>query len=93
MLSRSTEDKDRKDQKPQLSDLRDSGAIEQDADVVAMLYREGYYNRDDKDVERSAELIIGKQRNGPTGSIPLIFEGEFTKFSDADPRHNQTPQN
>jgi replicative DNA helicase len=81
-LSRRTEDKGRKDNKPQLSDLRDSGAIEQDADVVAMLYREGYYNREDPDLQKKAILIIGKQRNGPTGDINLIFEGEYTKFSD-----------
>jgi replicative DNA helicase len=82
-LSRRTEDRGRKDNRPQLSDLRDSGAIEQDADVVAMLYREGYYNREDLDVAKKASLIIGKQRNGPTGEIKLIFEGEYTKFSDA----------
>ncbi|MDR0977454.1 MAG: replicative DNA helicase [Endomicrobium sp.] len=81
-LSRRTEDRGRKDSKPQLSDLRDSGAIEQDADVVAMLYREGYYNREDPDLQKKATLIIGKQRNGPTGEINLIFEGEYTRFSD-----------
>ncbi|MDR3274565.1 MAG: replicative DNA helicase [Endomicrobium sp.] len=81
-LSRRTEDRGRKDNKPQLSDLRDSGAIEQDADVVVMLYREGYYNREDVELQKKATLIIGKQRNGPTGNINLIFEGEYTKFSD-----------
>ncbi|OEG69680.1 hypothetical protein ATZ36_07735 [Candidatus Endomicrobiellum trichonymphae] len=81
-LSRRTEDRGRKDAKPQLSDLRDSGAIEQDADVVAMLYREGYYNKEDPDLQKKATLIIGKQRNGPTGDVNLIFEGEYTKFSD-----------
>ncbi|MDR0724040.1 MAG: replicative DNA helicase, partial [Endomicrobium sp.] len=81
-LSRRTEDRGRRDNKPQLSDLRDSGAIEQDADLVVMLYREGYYNREDPDLQRKATLIIGKQRNGPTGDIDLVFEGEYTKFSD-----------
>jgi replicative DNA helicase len=81
-LSRRTEERGRRDNKPQLSDLRDSGAIEQDADLVAMLYREGYYNREDPDLQRKATLIIGKQRNGPTGDIDLVFEGEYTKFSD-----------
>lgn len=81
-LSRRTEDRGRKDNRPQLSDLRDSGAIEQDADVVAMLYREGYYNREDPDLQKKATLIIAKQRNGPTGDINLVFEGEYTKFSD-----------
>lgn len=81
-LSRKTEDKGRKDNKPQLSDLRDSGAIEQDADVVAFIHREGYYNKTDPDVKNSATVIIGKQRNGPVGDVELVFESEFTKFSD-----------
>jgi replicative DNA helicase len=68
--------------KPQLSDLRESGAIEQDADVVAFIYREGYYKRDDPDKEKSATLIIGKQRNGPTGEINLVFEKDYTRFED-----------
>jgi replicative DNA helicase len=79
-LSRKPEDRGRKDNKPQLSDLRDSGAIEQDADVVAFIHREGYYHREDPDLEKSATLIIGKQRNGPTGDIALIFEKEYTRF-------------
>ncbi|MCL2388899.1 MAG: replicative DNA helicase, partial [Elusimicrobia bacterium] len=81
-LSRKTEERGRKDNKPQLSDLRESGAIEQDADVVAFIYREGYYNREDPEAEKSATLIIGKQRNGPTGEVDLIFERQFTKFYD-----------
>ncbi|MDR1052515.1 MAG: replicative DNA helicase [Endomicrobium sp.] len=85
-LSRKTEDRSRKDNKPQLSDLRDSGAIEQDADVVAMLYREGYYNRENIEIQKKATLIIEKQRNGPTGEVNLIFEGEYAKFSDESNR-------
>lgn len=85
-LSRRTEDRGRKDSKPQLSDLRDSGAIEQDADIVAMLYREGYYNREDSEVQKKATLILGKQRNGPTGEINLVFEGEYMRFSDESSR-------
>ncbi|MDR0890665.1 MAG: replicative DNA helicase [Endomicrobium sp.] len=81
-LSRKTEDRsNRKDNKPQLADLRDSGAIEQDADLVMMLYREGYYNRDDTALNNKALLMIAKQRNGPIADIPLVFEGEYTKFS------------
>ncbi|MDR0915325.1 MAG: replicative DNA helicase [Endomicrobium sp.] len=80
-LSRKPEDQGRKNNTPQLSDLRDSGAIEQDADLVMMLYREGYYNRDNPDIQKKATLIIAKQRNGPVANIPLIFEGEYTKFS------------
>jgi len=91
-LSRRTEEKGRKDNKPQLSDLRDSGAIEQDADLVAMLYREGYYNREDPDLQKKATLIIGKQRNGPTGEINLVFEGEYVKFSDGSLRQDNNYQ-
>jgi replicative DNA helicase len=68
------------DRRPQLSDLRESGAIEQDADVVLFLFREELYKKNDPDLRGKAELIIGKQRNGPTGTINLIFIREFTRF-------------
>jgi len=68
------------DRRPQLSDLRESGAIEQDADVVMFLYREELYKRDDPDLRGKAELIVGKQRNGPTGMVPLHFIRDFTRF-------------
>lgn len=76
-LSRAVEK--REDRRPILSDLRESGAIEQDADVVMFLYREEYYfkNTENKDI---AELIIAKQRNGPTGTVKLAWLSEFTKF-------------
>lgn len=83
-LSRKTEDRGRKDNKPQLSDLRDSGAIEQDADVVAFIHREGYYNKTDPDIKNNATIIVGKQRNGPVGEVELVFESEYTKFSNKD---------
>ena len=77
-LSRAVEKRD--DHRPMLSDLRESGAIEQDADVVMFLYREDYYN---KDTEKSniAEVIIAKQRNGPVGTIELVWMPDYTKFA------------
>ena len=82
-LSRACET--RTDHRPMLSDLRESGAIEQDADVVMFLYREGYYNRDLSEAEqRVAEVIVAKQRNGPIGTVNLLWIPELTKFSDMD---------
>ena len=82
-LSRAVEQ--RPDHRPMLSDLRESGAIEQDADVVMFLYREGYYNRDLSEAEqRVAEVIIAKQRNGPIGTVNLLWIPELTKFTDMD---------
>ena len=72
------------DKKPLLSDLRESGSIEQDADVVAFIHREEYYDRDNEDVKGKAEIIIAKQRNGPTGSIELAFRSDFTRFENLD---------
>ena len=68
------------DHRPQLSDLRESGSIEQDADLVAFIYREEVYNRDREDLKGKAKLILAKQRNGPTGDVNLVFLKEFTKF-------------
>jgi replicative DNA helicase len=78
-LSRAAET--RTDHRPQLSDLRESGAIEQDADVVGFIYREEYYNATDENSNK-AEIIIAKQRNGPTGTVELAFRKEFTRFED-----------
>ena len=85
-LSRAVESRG-KDKRPILSDLRESGAIEQDADVVAFLYRDELYNpnTDDKNM---AEVIIQKQRNGPTGSIKLYFSKEYTRFENLE-RHDE----
>jgi replicative DNA helicase len=109
-LSRAVESRD--DKRPQLSDLRESGTIEQDADAVMFIYRDEYYlqqkepkivafDRDDKyqeamekwksdmsSVYNKAELILAKQRHGPTGKIDLFFEGEFTRFADLDTVHD-----
>jgi replicative DNA helicase len=108
-LSRAVES--REDKRPQLSDLRESGSIEQDADVVMFVYRDEYYlqqrapkqmgfdneekfhaavekwQRDMEQVHNRAELLIEKQRHGPTGKIDLFFEGEFTRFADLDMQH------
>ena len=80
-LSRRTEE--RTGMRPQLSDLRESGAIEQDADLILFLYRDEVYNRSEDNPNRGkAEVIIGKQRNGPTGKIELAFLSKFTTFKD-----------
>ncbi len=86
-LNRKTEDKSRTDNKPQLSDLRESGSIEQDADVVALIHREGYYKRDDPSLERDATLIIAKQRNGPVGNVKLNWYSEYTLFANPAPEN------
>ena len=108
-LSRAVESRD--DKRPQLSDLRESGTIEQDADSVMFIYRDEYYkaqqepkklnfDKDDKfsdayakwqsdmaECHNKADLIIAKQRHGPTGTVHLFFEGEFTRFGDLDTRY------
>ena len=112
-LSRQVEARD--DKKPQLSDLRESGSIEQDADVVMFIFREEYYvnqrkpvQRDEEDtskfaqrftkweelkvrVENLAEIIVAKQRHGPVGSVPLMFQGRFTRFGNLDREHTPVP--
>jgi replicative DNA helicase len=85
-LSRAVEQ--RNDKRPQLSDLRASGSIEQDADVVAFIYRDDYYNPD-SEKEGITEIIIGKQRNGPVGKVELAFQKEYTKFVDLSQREAQ----
>jgi replicative DNA helicase len=76
------------DKKPLLSDLRESGSIEQDADVVAFIHREEYYDRENEDIKGQAEIIIAKQRNGPTGSVKLAYLADFTRFENLDTSHN-----
>jgi replicative DNA helicase len=109
-LSRAEESRD--DKRPQLADLRESGTIEQDADVVIFIYRDEYYlqqrmpkiiafdneqkfqaamekwQSDLEQVHNKAELIIAKQRHGPTGKVDLLFEGAFTRFADLDQQHS-----
>jgi replicative DNA helicase len=88
-LSRASERRG-EDKRPLLSDLRESGSIEQDADVVAFIHRESYYNRTEEltDAEKAkAEIIIAKQRNGPTDTVYLNWLGKFTRFENQDTGH------
>jgi replicative DNA helicase len=89
-LARRTEERER----PQLSDLRESGAIEQDSDVVIFLYRPGYYQArkagaPDPERDTKTEIIIAKQRNGPTGTVEMAFLREYVKFGSLDLVHQE----
>ena len=87
-LNRKVED--RTGRKPQMSDLRESGAIEQDADVIMFIYREELYDKNNDDVKGKAEVIVEKQRNGPTGTITLTFLAEYTRFENYTERNDVT---
>jgi replicative DNA helicase len=92
-LSRAVEQREKKEKRPILSDLRESGAIEQDADMVIFIYRPYVYKaggegmaetlgEESLEDKRKAEIIVGKQRNGPTGTVHLVFFDEYTRFED-----------
>ncbi|WP_295075392.1 replicative DNA helicase [Ruminococcus sp.] len=87
-LSRAVES--RTDKRPMLSDLRESGSIEQDADIVLFLYREAYYNKESQR-QNISECIVAKNRHGETGTVELIWDGQFTRFSNPD--YNAPPEN
>lgn len=87
-LSRGVEQ--RQDKRPMMSDLRESGSIEQDADIVSFLYREDYYDKETEN-ENMIEIIIAKQRNGPTGTVTLAFAKEYNKFVNVDWSQHEAP--
>jgi replicative DNA helicase len=86
-LSRGTEG--RTDKRPMLSDLRESGSIEQDADIVMFLYREGYYKSDDPEQQNTCECIVAKNRHGETGTVNLGWNGQYTRFTNLETRANE----
>ena len=90
-LSRAVETR-QGDHRPQLSDLRESGSIEQDADVVGFIFREEVYNRDREDLRGLAEFIVGKQRNGPVGTVNLVFLHAQTKFENRAEDTGELPE-
>jgi hypothetical protein len=88
-LSRAVEQ--RQDKRPILSDLRESGSIEQDADLVFFVYRDEYYAGEESESQGLAEIILSKHRNGPTGFVKLSFLKRYAKFADLAPRRNACP--
>ncbi len=88
-LSRAVEARAQRDYRPQLSDLRESGALEQDADLIMFLYRPGRYGIQVEEGENYAEVLVEKQRNGPTGKVPVVFKPEYASFEKRADPHRQ----
>jgi replicative DNA helicase len=90
-LSRAVEARSQRDFRPQLSDLRESGALEQDSDLILFLYRQSVYKGDDlpPDEANIAEVIIGKQRNGPVGTVKVVFLPQYARFENIADYHRQ----
>jgi replicative DNA helicase len=92
-LNRAVETRSEKSKRPLISDLRESGAIEQDADNIVFIYRDDYYNREDSAEPNVAELIIAKQRNGPTGTAKVRFDRQWTRFDNlAEGEYEEEPE-
>jgi replicative DNA helicase len=92
-LNRAVETRSEKSKRPLISDLRESGAIEQDADNIVFIYRDDYYNRDDSAEPNIAELIVAKQRNGPTGTAKVRFDRQWTRFDNlAEGEYEDAPE-
>jgi replicative DNA helicase len=92
-LNRAVETRSEKSKRPLISDLRESGAIEQDADNIVFIYRDDYYNRDDSAEPNIAELIVAKQRNGPTGTAKVRFDKQWTRFDNlAEGEYEDSPE-
>lgn len=92
-LNRAVETRTTKDKRPQLSDLRESGAIEQDADNIFFIYRDDYYNREESEEKGIAEVIVAKQRNGPTGKVKVRWSAEYTRFDNLAPSEYEKYEN